>query len=50
MVYLTDLYSFKAKIYKLKLKLDNELVSHNEKQFADKYLNEILFLLEGLKF
>lgn len=47
---LTDYYSFKAKLYKLKLKLDSEQVSANEKQLADKYLNEVLFLLEELKF
>jgi hypothetical protein len=49
MVELTDLYSFKAKVYKLKLKLSVDKGSEEQKSLADQYLNEVLFLLEELK-
>jgi hypothetical protein len=49
MVELTDLYSFMAKVYKLKLKLSDDKGSDEQKSLADQYLNEVLFLLEELK-
>lgn len=45
----SDLFSFKAKVYKLKNQLNSENVGTLEKLLADKYLNEVLFLLEELK-
>lgn len=49
MIHPIDFYSFKAKIYRLKNNLNNEPNNLEEKKLADKYLNEVLFLLEELK-
>jgi hypothetical protein len=49
MVEIQDIYSFIAKVHKLKLKLASEQGSQAQKALADQYLNEVLFLLQELK-
>jgi hypothetical protein len=49
MIHPTDVYTLKAKVHKLKHKLYAEPSSIHEKQLAERYLNEVLFLLEELK-
>ena len=49
MIHITDVYTFKAKLNKLKHKLNDEKISESEKQLVNKYLNEVFFLLEELK-
>lgn len=49
MIYPTDIYSLKAKVNKLKNTLNSEPANVQEKQLAERYLNEVLFLLEELR-
>ena len=49
MINITDYFSLKSKVYKLKLSLDNEPSNIEEKRLADKYLSQVLFLLEELR-
>ncbi len=46
MVHITDVYNLKAKLNELKTRLYNEPRPKQEKDLADKYLNEVLFLID----
>jgi hypothetical protein len=46
MVHITDVYALKAKLNELKTRLYNEPRPQNEKDLADKYLNEVFFLID----
>jgi hypothetical protein len=46
MIHLTDIYTLKARLNNLKTRLYSEPRSQQEKDLADKYLNEVLFLVE----
>jgi hypothetical protein len=48
MVYITDVYTLKAKLDELKTRLYNEPRPQNEKNLADNYLNEVLFLVDKM--
>lgn len=48
MVHVTDVYALKAKLNLLKHKLNSEQRPYQEKDLADKYLNEVLFLVDSL--
>jgi hypothetical protein len=48
MIHTTDVYSLKAKLNGLKNKLQREQKPQNEKNLADQYLNEVLFLVDAL--
>jgi hypothetical protein len=48
MIHVTDVYALKAKLDHLKHKLYSESKSQQEKDLADKYLNEVLFLVDTL--
>jgi hypothetical protein len=48
MPHITDVYALKAKLHLLKHRLKSEPKSSQEKDLADKYLNEVLFLVEAL--
>lgn len=48
MPHITDVYALKAKLNLLKHKLYSESRSQQEKDLADKYLNEVLFLVDSL--
>jgi hypothetical protein len=48
MIHTTDVYSLKAKLHGLKNKLQKEQKSQKEKNLADQYLNEVLFLVDSL--
>lgn len=48
MIHSTDVYSLKAKLNGLKNKLQREQKPQNEKNLADEYLNEVLFLVDSL--
>lgn len=48
MPHITDVYALKAKLNDLKHKLYSESRSQQEKDLADKYLNEVLFLVDSL--
>lgn len=48
MIHSTDVYSLKAKLNDLKNKLQREQKPQNEKNLADYYLNEVLFLVDSL--
>jgi hypothetical protein len=48
MVHNTDIFELKAKLNKLKHKLNNEKVSPSEKQLANKYLNMAIDLVNEL--
>jgi hypothetical protein len=45
---ITDVYALKAKLNSLKHKLYSESRTPQEKDLADKYLNEVLFLVDSL--
>jgi hypothetical protein len=45
---ITDVYALKAKLNALKHKLYSESKTQQEKDLADKYLNEVLFLVDSL--
>jgi hypothetical protein len=47
MIHITDVYALKAKLNLLKHKLCNENVTQKEKDFVDKYLNEVLFIVDS---
>ena len=49
MVDINDIYSFKARVHKLKHKLDQEPKSNQEKELANKYLNQVLDCLDELR-
>jgi hypothetical protein len=46
MVHLTDVYTLKAKLNELKTRLHNEPRTKQETELADKYLNEVFFLVD----
>ena len=46
MVDITDVYNLKAKLDELKTRLHNEPRTKQEKNLADKYLNEVLFIVD----
>ena len=48
MIHITDVYALKAKLNKLKTNLYNEPKPKHEKNLAEKYLNEVLFLVDQL--
>jgi hypothetical protein len=48
MVHVTDVYTLKAKLNELKTRLYNEPRPQNEKNLADNYLNEVLFLVDKM--
>lgn len=48
MINSTDVFAFKAKLNSLKNKLQREQKPQNEKNLADQYLNEVLFLVDSL--
>ncbi len=48
MIHITDIYTLKAKLNNLKTRLYNEPRSQQEKNLANKYLNEVLFLVDQL--
>jgi hypothetical protein len=48
MVHITDVYNLKAKLNSLKNKLYNEQKSQKQKEIADRYLNEIIFLVDKM--
>jgi hypothetical protein len=49
MIHITDIYSLKAKVEKLKFKLDEESISSHEKWIANKYLNHVLDYIDELR-
>lgn len=49
MVYPTDIFAFKAKVYNLKTRLYQDNLTEKEKNLINTYLNEVLFYLEQLK-
>ncbi len=48
MVDITDVYTLKAKLNELKTRLYNEPRPKQEKDLADNYLNEVLFLVDKM--
>lgn len=48
MVHLTDVYALKARLNLLKHKLYSEKRSQQEKDLADKYLDEVIFLVDRM--
>ncbi len=48
MVQITDIYSLKAKLDNLKIRLGQEPRPYNEKELAEKYLSEVFFLVDQL--
>lgn len=49
MIKITDIYELKAKIHKLKLQLDQEPKSWQEKELANFYLNKVLDFVDELR-
>lgn len=49
MIHNTDIFELKAKLNKLKLKLDEEPANIYEKTLANRYLNEVLHLVEQIR-
>jgi hypothetical protein len=48
MIRITDVYAFKAKLNTLKHKLYSEKINQKEKDLANQYLDEVLFLVDSL--
>jgi hypothetical protein len=48
MIHSTDVFALKAKLNYLKHKLQREQRPQNEKDLADEYLNEVLFLVDSV--
>jgi hypothetical protein len=49
MIDITDIYALKAKIYKLKHKVNEEIVFSNDKLVVNKYLNKVLDYIDELR-
>jgi hypothetical protein len=49
MIHITDIYTLKARVEKLKHKLDSEQISPHEKWVTHKYLSEVLNYIDELK-
>lgn len=49
MTHITDVYGLKAKVEKLKHKLNKELISEDEKLVTHRYLNEVLDYIDEFK-
>lgn len=49
MVYSTDVFSFLAKIEKLKLSVDKQMFTKKEKDLIHSYLNKVLDFAQELK-
>ena len=49
MVHQTDIFAFKAKVYNLKNRLEQDNLTETQKNLINTYLNEVLFYLEQLK-
>jgi hypothetical protein len=49
MIDITDIYALKAKIYKLKHKINEEIVFSNDKLVVNKYLNKVLDYIDELR-
>lgn len=49
MIHNTDIFELKAKIHKLKLKLDKEPTNIHEKELALRYMSEVIHLIEQIR-
>jgi hypothetical protein len=49
MVHQTDIFAFKAKVYNLKHRLEQDNLTETQKNLINTYLNEVLFYVEQLK-
>jgi PIN domain nuclease of toxin-antitoxin system len=49
MVGATDIYELKSKVHKLKLQLDQEPKSWQEKDLANRYLNKVLDSIDEIR-
>jgi hypothetical protein len=49
MIHNTDIFSLIAKVHKLKLRIDHESYSPQEKYLIQKYLGEVLDYLQEVK-
>ncbi len=49
MLYITDIYELKSKIYKLKFQLQNESKSWQEKELANQYLSKVLDYIDEIR-
>jgi|APGre2960657404_1045060.scaffolds.fasta_scaffold01222_4 hypothetical protein len=49
MIHVTDIYSLKAKLFKLKHQLDQEHRYPGEKELVHKYLNKVLDYVDELQ-
>jgi hypothetical protein len=49
MIHITDVYALKAKVEKLKRKLNTEEISDYEKTITHRYLNDVLDYIDELR-
>lgn len=49
MIHITDIYQLKSRLNKLRLELDNEHRSYQDKELAKKYLNKAIAYVDELR-